>query len=114
MLRNEADGLIRQYNMQSLLKDVDQRHEFWDYTVENGVTVLNFAWDLLIKFKPVFAAKLWVIILSLCVDPAALEALPSWERFKAREWSKFAFIEDILKDYRKKWLEFDQNLMIYP
>jgi hypothetical protein len=44
--------------MQSLLKDVDQRHEFWDYTVENGVTVLNFAWDLLIKFKPVFAAKL--------------------------------------------------------
>lgn len=106
-LFTKATGqLIEEYQLQELRRAVEERKEFSDYRVEEGVTVLNFAWDLLNYFKPVFAAKVCLIIQGLCVEPGLLQSIPSWQRFKSREWSKFDFIEAIIKDYHRQWLAF--------
>lgn len=58
-----------------------------------------------------FAAKMWLALFTICTDPRELNENEEWGRFREREWMNYGFIDEILKEYHRKWKSFSRQQM---
>jgi hypothetical protein len=99
--------LIEGYELYAIYEKVQKNDAFWDYTLKGGSgnVKFNFSWDILLRFRPNFAAKVLCIFLGMVNDAAFIDTVPGWWRFRRNEWAEFAFLDQVLKKAHEDWMK---------